>query len=67
MAESVRVLEEECTGRLKDVKTVQLDFSGVTSISHAGVKMLNSMPAEQLQILNCPDFIQQLLNLRTQG
>ena len=67
VAESVRVLEEECMGWLQKVKTVQLDFSGVTFIGHEGVRMLGNMPAEQLQILHCPGFIQHLLNLRDQA
>ncbi len=67
VSESVQVLEEEVMGWLKKMKTVQLDFSGVVSIGHEGVKMLNNMPAEQVQMRHCPDFIQHLLNLRNQG
>ncbi len=64
VSECVRVLEDECKSWLKKEKTVQLDFSGVTSIGHEGVRMLRTMPAEHLQIMHSPDFIHHLLNLK---
>ena len=66
-SESVWVLEEECKGWLKKKNTVQLDFSGVTSIDHEGVKMLRKMASAHLQVIHCPDFIHRLLNLKARG
>jgi len=66
-SESASVLEEECKGWLKKRKTVQLDFSGVTSIDHEGVKMLRKMASAHLQVIHCPDFIHHLLNLKDWG
>ena len=62
-SESVRVVEEECLRWLDQKKAVQLDFSGVTYIDPAGVAMLKRMTQANLQIIQCPDFIHQLLNL----
>ncbi len=67
VSESVRVLEEECNGWFKNKKTVQLDFSGVTSIHHEGVKMLRKMNPAHLQIIHCPEFFHHLLNLKDRG
>ena len=64
VAESVRVLEEECMGWVKKKKTIQLDFSGVTYIDHWGVEMLKRMTPSNLQIMHSPDFIHHLLNLK---
>ncbi len=64
VSESGRVVEEECLGWFGQKKTIQLDFSGVTYIDHSGVEMLKRMTQSNLRIIHCPDFIQQLLNLK---
>ncbi len=67
VSESGRVLEEECLWWLAQMKTIQLDFSGVTYIDHAGVEMLKRMTQSNLRIIHCPDFIHHLLNLNDQS
>ncbi len=67
VSESVGVLKEECVRWRDQKKTIQLDFSGVTSIDQEGVKMLGRMTQSQLPIIHCPDFIHHLLNLKDRG
>ena len=43
-------------------KTVVLDFSGVTFIDNNGVRMLEKIKNERIQIINCSLFIRSLLS-----
>ncbi len=43
-------------------KTVVLDFSGVTFIDNKGVRMLEKIKDERIQIINCSLFIRSLLS-----
>ncbi len=55
-------LEEQCLNyKAKKNKTVLLDFSGVSYIETDGVRMLESIQDEKFQIVNCPLFIEALL------
>ncbi len=58
----VSTLKNECLN-YKDKKnmTVILDFSGVYYIDPNGVKILESINDEKLRIVNCPIFIEKLL------
>ena len=62
--ECVQVLEKECRGWLNQGQSLELDFSGVTLIDSEGIAMLKHLPADQLQLKHCPNFIQHLLNLK---
>jgi hypothetical protein len=42
-------------------KTVVLDFSGVTFIHKKGVRMLESIKHERVELINCSPFIESLL------
>lgn len=58
----VSTLKKEClTYQDKKNKTVILDFSGVSYIDSNGVRILESINDEKLQIVNCPMFIEKLL------
>jgi anti-anti-sigma regulatory factor len=58
----VAFFKEECVRYTKNKeKTVLLDVSGVSYIDTNGVKMLESIKDENLQIINCPMFIEALL------
>ena len=58
----ISLLKEECM-KYKDnrQKTILLDLSGVSYTDTNGVKMLESIKDENLQIINCPMFIEALL------
>ena len=59
---SVSTLKKEClTYKDKKNKTVILDFSGVSYIDPNGIRILESINDEKLQIVNCPMFIEKLL------
>lgn len=53
--------EEFLNYRDEKNKTVILDFSGVSYIDSSGIRMLESINDEKLQIVNCPMFIEKLL------
>lgn len=60
---SISLLKEECLKNTKDKqKTVLLDLSDVSYIDTDGVGILESIKHESLQIINCPMFIEALLN-----
>ena len=67
VGECVGVLKEECKGWHQKNQTVQLDFSGVTSLSPEGIEMLRGMPPTLLQVIKSPEFIHHLLNFKEQG
>lgn len=56
----VSLLERECQTLLHEKQRVRLDFSEVTFIDGRGVEMLKRIAAENLQILNCSAFIEDL-------
>lgn len=59
---SVSTLKNECLDyRDKNNMTVILDFSGVFYIDPNGVRILESINDEKLRIVNCPMFIEKLL------
>lgn len=58
----VAALEEQCMiYKNRDGMTVVLDFSGVSYIDAEGVRMLESINDDRLEIVNCPLFIETLL------
>ncbi len=58
----VSTLKDECLiHKDKKNKTVILDFAGVSYIDPNGVRMLESINDEKLRIVNCPMFIEKLL------
>jgi anti-anti-sigma regulatory factor len=61
VAELVAVLEQECRRALQDDRPVRLDLSGVTFIDDDGVATLRQLGAHELEIIDCPEFIEALL------
>ncbi len=61
-AEWIDVLERECRTLLADHQSVLLDFANVTFVDRRGVEVLKSLAAEEVEIINCPAFITDLLS-----
>ncbi len=61
MAEWVDVLNRECRLALAEKRPVRLDLSGVTFIDARGVEAVRQLGAKGLEIINCPEFIRELL------
>ena len=67
MSEWVAILRRECITVLDTQRTVLLDFSGVIFINGRGVKMLQRLTSDNLQIINCSAFIESLLQEGERG
>ena len=63
VAEWVPVLERECWLALQEYGHVQLDLSAVTFVDGRGVAALRRLGAKDLEIINCPEFIGELLRI----
>jgi len=63
VAEWVAVLERECWLALQENGHVQLDLSAVTFVDGRGVAALRHLSAKDLEIVNCPEFIGELLRI----
>jgi ABC-type transporter Mla MlaB component len=63
VAEWVPVLERECWLALQGNGHVQLDLSAVTFVDDGGVAALRHLDAKDLEIVNCPEFIGELLRI----
>ena len=63
VAEWVPVLERECWLALQEHGHVQLDLSAVTFVDGRGVAALRRLGAKDLEIINCPEFIGELLRI----
>ncbi len=63
MSEGVDVLELECLKWLDQKENVQLECSAVSYIDGRGVEVLKSMAQNNVRIVRCQAFIQDLLNL----
>ena len=61
MAEWVDVLNRECRLALAGKRPVRLDLSAVTFIDGRGVEAVRRLGARGLEIINCPEFIRELL------
>lgn len=61
VAEWVPVLERECWLALQENGRVRLDLSAVTFIDGRGVAALRRLGAHALEMINCPEFIEELL------
>lgn len=61
-AEWVSLLEQECRTLLREKKHVLLDFAEVTYIDILGIKLIRSLPARSIRIINAPAFIEVLLD-----
>jgi ABC-type transporter Mla MlaB component len=61
VAEWVSVLERECQLALQEKRRVRLDLSGVTFIDGSGVAALRQFDGHDLEIINCAEFIRELL------
>ena len=63
VAEWVPVLERECWLALQKNGHVRLDLSAVTFVDGRGVAALRHLGANDLEIVNCPEFIGELLRI----
>ena len=63
VAEWVPVLERECWLALQENLHVRLDLSAVTFVDGRGVAALRHLGANDLEIVNCPEFIGELLRI----
>ena len=63
VAEWVAVLERECWLALQENGHVQLDLSAVTFVDGRGVAALRQLGAKDVEIVNCPEFIGELLRI----
>jgi anti-anti-sigma regulatory factor len=61
VAEWVFVLEQECLRALQESGHVRLDLSAVTFVDGRGLAALRRLGANALEIINCPEFIGELL------
>ena len=61
VAEWVPVLERECWLALQENLHVRLDLSAVTFVDGRGVAALRHLGANDVEIVNCPEFIGELL------
>ena len=61
VAEWVFELERECLAVLQEKRKVRLDVSAVTFIDRRGVAAMRRLAAEHVAIINCPEFIGELL------
>jgi len=62
VAEWVPVLERECRLALQENGRVRLDLSAVTFVDGRGLAALRRLgAATTLEIINCPEFIEELL------
>lgn len=61
VADWVPVLERECRLALEENSRVRLDLSAVTFVDGRGVAALRQLGAKDLEIINCPEFIGELL------
>ena len=61
VAEWVPVLERECQLALQENGHVRLDLSAVTFVDGRGLAALRRLGANALEIINCPEFIEELL------
>jgi len=61
VTEWVPVLERECWLALQGNGHVRLDLSAVTFVDDRGVAALRRLGSNALEIINCPEFIGELL------
>lgn len=61
-AEWVSLLEQECQTLVSEKKHVLLDFAEVTYIDIQGIKLIRSLPARRIRIINAPAFIEVLID-----
>ena len=61
VAEWVPILEREYWLALQENGHVQLDLSAVTFVDGRGVMVLRHLRANALEIINCREFIRELL------
>ena len=59
----VALLECECLTALQGQRRVLLDFAAVTFMSSHGVWMLKRLASEDLLLVNCSAFIEDLLQV----
>ena len=57
----VPVLERECWLALQENWHVRVDLSAVTFVDGRGVAALRHLGANDVEIVNCPEFIGELL------
>lgn len=64
--EWVTVLQAECARVLAAGQRLRLDFSDVTDVDALGARMLRGISSGDVEFVNCPPLIQDLLG-RAEG
>ena len=62
-AQWASLLDRECRSLLRQEKTLYLDCSHVDFIDARGVEVLNNLPQTQVNLMNAPGFITELLQI----
>lgn len=62
--EWVALLEDECRKAQRLASHVALDCAEVTYIDDHGLRVMRSLPPEQIRVINCPAFVAELLSQR---
>ena len=62
-AQWASLLDRECRSLLRQEKTLYLDCSQVDFIDARGVEVLNNLPQTQVNLMNAPGFITELLQI----
>lgn len=60
-AEGARLLEKECRKHLRHQQSISLDCTSVTFVDQVGKEALQRLARDNVQILNCSEFIEELL------
>src|SRR5437667_12752195 len=60
------LLEQECFRLVHQQKQVRLDFSGVSYVDPEGIQVVRNLLNGHIQIINCPRFIVEILDRRSQ-
>ena len=62
VSEWISVIERQCKRSLEEGKSIRLDFSEVRFIDRIGVAMLRRFDSQRVQIVRCPDAIQDFID-----
>lgn len=61
MGEWVRLLEEECRSLTGDGDGLVLDLANVSYLDQGAVRLLRSLAADNVSLVNCPPLLEELL------
>ena len=61
VGEWVRLLEEECRSLARDQDGLALDLASVSYLDQDAVRLLRSLTADKVSLVNCPPLLEELL------